>query len=343
MRLNQYCKGFSICVIIVLLCFSMVSCSKNENSPTTIKSDKKTLSMRIGLALQPSGSLFFVADEKGLFKKHNIDLEIVNYPSGKRALNDGLLKNKVDLITTSEVPFVFSSFKHKDLKILSSIFTADNVNRIIARRDVDIAKPSDLKGKKIGTQKSSAVHYFLHLFLLENNLSDDDINIEFMKAEKLPLALASGKLDGFSMREPYITEAKKQLAENAIIFSEPGIYNQVEVLVTNNAYLENNQEAVERILSALKDAEAYFNDYPSESDEIIARKFNVSVSVAESYRTEVKQRVSLDQSTLLLIESIARWAMKNNMVSGQNMPDYMDFIHYTSLRNIDEKSVTIIH
>jgi len=76
----------------------------------------------------------------------------------------------------------------------------------------------------VATQRASAVHYFLHLFLLRHGMSEDDVDLSFMKAEELPGALSEGTIDAFSMREPFIGEAKRLMGEQAVVFSEPALY-----------------------------------------------------------------------------------------------------------------------
>ena len=329
--------------LIALISGLLISCTDNKSSSMSSMTDEMPTKVRIGLAFQPSGSLFFVAEEKGFFKKQNLDLVITNYPSGKRALKNGLLKGKEDLITTTEVPFVFSSFTETDLKVISTIFVADNVNSVIARRDSGIKTPADLKGKRVATQKSSAVHYFLHLFMLENHIKDEDVATSYMKAENLPAAISSGSIDAFSMREPYISEAKKLLGDNAIVFKEPGIYNQVELLISNDDFIKSHPKVISRILKALLEAEEFTRTNSVEADTIVSTKFSTTIEAAAAFRSEMQQRIALDQSMLLLLEGIGRWAIDNEMVGTKELPDYLNYIHYSGLREIDSKSVTIVH
>ena len=327
-------------LVCTLSVFVVCSCNQNTQPENQALTTEK---ITVGLSKQPSSSLFFIAQEKGFFEAQNLALEVIGFPSGKRALVDGLLEDKVDLIATTEVPFVFSSFQYHDLKIISTIFVADNVNRIIARRDAGIVKPNDLRSKRVATQKVSAVHYFLDLFLKENGMSSKDIKLSFMKAENLPDALAEGKIDAFSMREPFIAQAKTLLRNNAIIFSEPGIYNQVELLVTRDKYLQENSASIRRLIKALRDAQIYANEHLKEANQIISKNLGVPVEVVVSTRGNIQQRVSLDQSTLLLLENIARWAIDENMVSQHRIPDYLEYIDFDILLSIDENAVSIIH
>ncbi|MDA0323439.1 MAG: ABC transporter substrate-binding protein [Verrucomicrobia bacterium] len=154
---------------------------------------------RLGLALQPTSALAMIAADNGYFREQNLDLEIKPYISGRRAMA-ALLCGDVDAVTTAEVPIVFSSFESSEFRIVASIASAAGQHSIVARRDAGIAQAGDLKGKRIGTQRASAVHFFLHLFLLQHQIDADEVTIEFMKGELLPEALATGRIDAFSTR-----------------------------------------------------------------------------------------------------------------------------------------------
>lgn len=46
--------------------------------------------------------------------------------------------------------------------------------------------------------------------------------------------LANGEIDAFSHREPFISEAKKRLGDNAIVFEIPGAYTKTFNLVVRD-------------------------------------------------------------------------------------------------------------
>ena len=49
-------------------------------------------------------------------------------------------------------------------------------NKIVARKDRNILKPSDLKGKRIGFSPNTTSDYFLDMFLLANTISRSEVN-----------------------------------------------------------------------------------------------------------------------------------------------------------------------
>ena len=160
--------------------------------------------LRIGVEQSPLLALVMIAEDQGFFSKQGVDVKVKYYASGKLALN-GMFSGEVDLATPAETPIVFSSFERMDFSIVATIGSSDNDPKIVARKDRGIQKPGNLRGKCIATQKASAVHFFLHSFLVRNGLSEKDIKLSFKHPDELVPALAKGEIDAFSMREPYVS------------------------------------------------------------------------------------------------------------------------------------------
>jgi len=316
------------------------ACESSEFSQPEKNANKAIL--RLGMAMQPTSALLIIAEKKGFFQQQGLELEVVQFPSGKRALYGGLLNDEVDVISLNESPFVMAAFKYDELRTLSSIFIDDNTNSIVSRRDAGVQFPADLKDKKIATQKASAVHYFMHQFLIENGIEFDQIDIEFYKAEELVSKLVKGKIDAFSMREPYTSEAKLLLKEKAIVFEEEGIYTQLGLLVAKEDYIIKNRQLVLKMLRALKQAEKYFVANKQQSLKIIAVYLGTEYKTfSESFgQTEVK--LSLDQLYISVSEDIARWAIFKGYADAENMPNFLEKVVSSPLREIAPEAVTLI-
>ncbi len=294
-----------------------------------------------GIALQPSSALVLIAKDKGFFSKNGLDVTIHTYPSGKRAMHEGLFARNVELISVTAVPVTFAGFKRDDFRIVASLFSANNINRIVARHDRGITQREDLRGKHIATQQASAVHFFLHLFLLDSNISEQDVQLSYMKAELLPQALQDGSIDAFSMREPYISRAKDLLGDNAIVFSAPGVYEQVELLLASAKLVKQRPIVVQRILQSLLDAEAYVSSRLGEASIIVASNLNAPEAEIRKILPGLNLRVSMEQELLLLLEEQARWAIKQSLIEEQEVPDYLGVFHPESLMKLRRDKVTL--
>ncbi len=58
---------------------------------------------------------------------------------------------------------------------------------------------------------------------------------------------------------------------------------------------------------------------------------------------ELELAIKLEQSLLISLEDEARWAIKNNLVEGTTIPNYLKFIYLDSLKSLNPDIITIIH
>ena len=203
----------------------------------------------LGVGMAPLASLAILADAEGLFAREGVTVSVRKFASGKLAL-DALLADEVQIATAAVTPVVFSSFKRRDFSIVAGIGTSGNDTRIIGRKDRGVAKPQNLRGRRIATQEASAVHFFLHMFLLKHGLTEKDVMIRGMVPDLFPQALARGEVDACAMREPLISRTLALLGDKAVVFEEPELYVEHYNLLVRNRSLDTRPEMVHRLLRA---------------------------------------------------------------------------------------------
>lgn len=329
---------FLIGIVLVLGLVFFVTHQQAVNQETVVDRREE---VKLGFTHESLEALIIIAEDQGFFSQQGLDITISEYASGKLAL-EAMFRGEIDVAPVAETPVVFNSFKRQDFSVIATIGAADDQMKIIARKDSGIQKPADLRGKRIVTQRASAAHIFLHLFLINNGLSEKDVEISFKKAVELPEAIGSGEVDAISMKEPIIGKAKALLGDNAVIFNPRGIYYKTFNLVAFNSFIEKKPEVSNRILSALIKAEDFTNKYPDRALSIFLEAPGVSTSEVRKQWPTVDLHVSLDQWFLLELEDEARWAITNNLTDKTEVPNYLNFIYINGLQKIKPEAVTII-
>jgi len=318
---------FSVLIIALLT----ISCFKKEEELEQV---------RIGSPRSLLTSLLWLAEEKGYFKAEGLKIHIQDYVSGKRALN-AFLRHEVDLVITAEAPFVLASFKYPELRLFASIGSSDNEVRLVARRDSNITKPEDLKGKRIATQKGSAVHFFLDSFLLYHGIHHTEFEAFFYKGEMLPKALVEGEIDAFAMRDPYLQQAKDLLGEKIIEFSQPGLYTKSYNLVGDSIFAKKKSIYVHKILRALIKAQAFSQKNPREAINLIAQIQQIPITRVRKIWPEMILRVSMKQSLLLTLEEESQWAIQTKLVKGEKIHNILSFLDSAPLTTVNADAVGI--
>ena len=324
----------SLVVIFLVAIFWYFQLSSLPETPSILQD------LKIGIKNNVISSLIIVADKQGFFKDEGLNVDIIQYQSGKLAVQ-ALFRNEVDVAATFENVVVNNSLDRADFSIFTEVATTNKGCWITARSDRGIINPIDLVGKTIGTQKDSAVNYFLDMFLLFNNIKKDEVKIVFYDPKDLPKALQMGEIDAFSMNNPYSAEAKQLLGEDKITeFFDDKIYRQYYDLVAMNSYIIDHKEMLSAILKALIKAEAFAKNNPLDAQKQVIEFYgrDQTENIVNTW-SDYDFRVKLTQAQLLDLENEYRW--KTN--DGGDMPNYSDFVDYDILHEIKPEAVTIIH
>lgn len=325
-------RGLGFCLLGVFI--GLQACAEKETMPL--------IPISFGCAKEPLSLLVLVARHEGFFEEEGLDVQFTDYASGKLALS-ALLDGEVLCAVTSEVPVVFQSFTRSNFRMVSTIGRSANEPRIVARKDRGIFLPQDLKGKKIGTQRASAVHFFLSLFLMQNGISEDEVSIVFMAGKDLPEALANGEIDAFSMREPFVTQAKAELQGHVVVFEAPGLYQKTFILALNEHVVDEQPVVVEKLLKALIKAEAFVNTQPDQANAIGATFLHVRKEDFAAVVSELNLRLLIDQALILSLEDEARWVIQENLLEGKQMPNFLALIDQSALKETRPQMATVIH
>jgi ABC-type nitrate/sulfonate/bicarbonate transport system substrate-binding protein len=145
----------------------------------------------------------FVGVEKGLFKKHGVDVRLKVVNTGSDMVN-AMQKREVQIGDMSVTTFLKARLGGEPFKVIGIIMndaTRDNADEplaIVARKDSGIRAGNieDLKGKRIGLAKAQTSDEYLKMVLARRGIKYEDLAIEnIMAPPALTPALKDGKVD----------------------------------------------------------------------------------------------------------------------------------------------------
>lgn len=287
--------------------------------------------VRVGVAEQLTAIVGLVAGEKKFFSAEGVPVELTYFVSGSRALQ-AMAAGEIDIaIGVADVPFALRAFQMPDLVILGIVGADARLRKIVARKSAGIMKIEDLRGKRIGTQENSAVHFFLHIFLNYAGLKPQEVTMSFFLAEDLPGALAEKKVDAISMREPFLSRAEKMLGEDTVFFEVPDLYYSYEVMVTRGNLVRDRPETLQRVMNAVNRAADFVKANPREAVSIGARALAMDEKDFRRDFFQIKTGLFFDQGLFLTLEDVSRWAVQNGMAENGKAPPYETMINLSFL------------
>lgn len=324
-------------VMLLLSVIFMIGCTLPEEKYTG-----PVEKITFGVEKSIFSSVVWVAENKGYFEEQGLDINIKEFDSGRNAFKTMLSEGNIDMATVAQTPVVIHSFERNDYAIIAGMVTSDGDTKLLARKDKGISRPTDLKGKKVGTVKGSTGHFFLDLFLTEKGMKSSDVEIVDFKATDLVPAIKNGTVDAISVWEPHISDAQKVLGEKALLLETGVIFREDFYFVVNTNFIENHPGALQRFLKAIDKATVFMKQNKEESIRIVSQRIQSDRETVRTGWDIYTFEVFLDQAILLSLEDRAKWAIKNNLTDAVEVPNYLDYIYPDILEAVKPGAVTII-
>jgi NitT/TauT family transport system substrate-binding protein len=281
----------------------------------------------------------YVAQEKGFFAAHGLEVSMCEYETGASAVQ-ALVDGEVEMATAADFVLVNNSFRHGDLRALASM-AMPRTHHLIARRDRGVEEVSDLKGKKVGITMNTNSEFLAGRFLVINGLRVQDVAWEDIKPSDLGQALLSGQVDAVATWDPHAYGIERELGEGAVSWPTQGGQDFFWLLVSRESFLHDRPGAAEGILASLVEAEGFMRSHPGEAQGIAAAPMGLDQAYMDYVWPNIDFSLDLQQGLLLTMESEARWVMDKKLGGEAAMPNYLGFIYLEGLEKVKPEAVTI--
>jgi NitT/TauT family transport system substrate-binding protein len=106
----------------------------------------------------------WVAQERGLFRKYNIDAEIIVTGQGGTAGIAALLANDIQMVSSAGDLLAAAALRGGDTVMVAGVVNK-GLQRILTIPE--IKTPADLKGKRVGVTRIGAVSHVVLLMMLQ--------------------------------------------------------------------------------------------------------------------------------------------------------------------------------
>lgn len=239
---------FFLLVFIIISCFSHSIAKAEENYP-----------LKTAWLGEHETFIVWYAKKYGWDKENGLSLQILNFDTGKNIIN-GLKAYKWEIAGIGAVPATMSVFSDK-IKIIAIANNEAKSNGLFVKGNSHILEkkgynpnyselygsPETIKGSTILCTKGSSAHHLLVTWLKALNLTEKDVNIQFMDITKAFGAFKNGLGDILSVWAPYSTQAinlgyKKIADGNSCKLIQPIL------IVANAEFAEKHPEEVKAFL-----------------------------------------------------------------------------------------------
>ena len=205
--------------------------------------------------------ILFVAQDANLFRKYDLDAEVVYVPTGSVALS---------ALSRGSSQFNTGSASGATLGAIAGgsdvAFIAGLVNKLTGTFVVSpqIKTPADLKGKKVAVTSIGGGTWVFTMLALQHWGLDpkrDNISIRVVGNDAVRAqALASGAVDGAQVGYAFAANLKQQGLRVLADLSELGIPYQGTAVLARRSLVTQSPELVEKMLRALVDTISFIQN-----------------------------------------------------------------------------------
>jgi len=241
--------------------------------------------IRIGFpSLAFSYMPFYVAQEKGFYKKYNIESEYIQM--GTTIQPQAVIAGNINYFTSVSQGI---SAAVAGLPLVMVINFCD-VSPWVLVTHKDINKPQDLVGKTVALSGvRTSPYYYFQAFLKKSEINDKDVQtINTGGTADSFRALTSNRVVGTVLTPPFDDKAVSLGYKKFMQLGDLADIPYVG-LVTSQNELKTNRESVRRTVNAVMDSVAWLRANRAESAKMIVDKFKVNQQEAENtYATLIR-------------------------------------------------------
>lgn len=282
-------KKWLVSFLLLTMSLVIVACSsENEQNSKEEAEEMTTINMASWSQPITEQTNLLVEEEKGFFKKENIDLTFIPGAGGGDAIKNVLAGN-ADIAFTDAGSFFNALNQGEDLVSIYNIYP-QNVFNVVAKKSSGIEKPEDLKGKKIGVYSlASGTRENLLILLHTAGLTEEDV--EIVETGLLNFApLMQDQVDATAATDTglYLGEQKGLEDYNVMEVRDYLNFSSDMFVVTRDVY-DNHKEELQAFLRAFKKSAQWMLDHPDEA-ATLAKQFTIDGQDEEQNRAIIDIR-----------------------------------------------------
>jgi NitT/TauT family transport system substrate-binding protein len=246
---------------------------------------ESTFKIRIGFpSLAFSYMPFYVAQEKGIYKKYGIESEYIQMATTIQP--QAVVNGNINYLTSVSTGI---SAAVAGLPLVVVISFCDSSPWVLVTNK-DINKPQDLIGKTVALSGvRTSPYYFFHAFMKKFEINEKEVNaINTGGTADSFRALTSNRVVATVLTPPFDDKAVS-LGYKKFMQLGPLADIPYVGLITSQNEIKTNRESARRTVAAVMDSLAWMRANKAESAKMIVDKFKVNQAEAENtYETFIK-------------------------------------------------------
>lgn len=212
-----------------------------------------------------------VDEDKGFYRAQGVDLRYVPGAGSADAIRN-ILSGQADVAFADPGSFFAALDKGEKLRAIYDIYPR-NVFNVVSLRGSGIAKPADLKGRKIGVYSlASGTRQALQVLLHSAGLTEADVTVVVTGVLNFA-PLIQGQVDATAATDTGLLVGRRRgLPEVDVMQVGDVLPASSDLFVVRDEVYRSRREALRRFLRAYRDAAAWMIARPEEAAQLAAKR-----------------------------------------------------------------------
>jgi len=236
--------------------------------------------LRIGY--QKYGTLVILKARGALERRladKGVTVRWTEFPFGPPLL-EAINVGSIDVGTVGESPPIFAQAAGADLVYIGNEPPAPAAEALIVPKDSPVKSVAELKGKRIAVAKGSNANFLLVRVLENAGLKYSDVEVIYLAPADARAAFESGRVDAWSIWDPFLAAAEKQLNARQLTDGKGTVANH-QFYLSARAYAEKYPEIVHILLEEIDKIDQWGKQNPKEVAKFISPLIGIELPVVE--------------------------------------------------------------
>jgi sulfonate transport system substrate-binding protein len=237
--------------------------------------------LRIGF--QKSAVNLVVLKQQGVLEKKfpNTKVQWLEFPAGPQLL-EALAVGSLEIGMTGDSPPVFAQAAGKDLFYVGIEPPKPLSSAVLVPASSSLRTLQDLKGRRVAFQKGSSAHYLVVAALEKAGLQWGDITPIYVAPSDARAAFEKGAVDAWAIWDPFYAAAELDVKPR-VLTNGVGLSNNNSFYLASKPLVEQHGAALDALLEALTQAEAYVQSNRKEVAQYISDLSGLSLATVHLF------------------------------------------------------------
>ncbi|MGY0057524.1 ABC transporter substrate-binding protein [Streptomyces sp. LZ34] len=227
--------------------------------------------VRIALGVDASYAPFYLAEERGMFAKAGLDVQLMKVEGGPAAA-EAVTAGTAQISANADATALPQMVSNPDLRALGAFQYSDRYLKVVLRKGIDTPK-------RIRTMASiqGLGLYATHEYLRHNGVDPKSVKIKLSAPPEIPGVLQRGYVDGYVLFDPWVSRGVAAGGHLAGRSGDFGVTYQ-QWLLADQSWLKDHESVAGKVFKVVAEADKLVTADPQAAAEATNKQVKLPVA-----------------------------------------------------------------